>query len=61
MVALLEVSKNNVNEEFSTNMMSEPPDMALSAFEAASQQLRTPDIQEIAQGSKVEAVQTVED
>jgi len=61
MVALLEVAKNNVNEEFSTNIVSGPPAMALSDFEAASHRHRTPDIEEMAQGSTVEAVQTIED
>jgi len=60
MVVLLEVSKNNVNEEFSTNMMSELPDIAPSAFEAAPQQRRTPDIEEIIWRHTVEVVHTIE-
>jgi len=60
MVALLELSKDKTNEEFSTNMTSEPQDLAQSAFEASPQHHSTPGIEEVSRDNAVEAVQTGE-
>jgi len=58
MVARLELSKDKANTEFSTNMMSEPPGVLSSAFEAAPCQDGAPSIEQVASGSACYPVQT---
>jgi len=60
MVARIEWAKRNPTEEFSTNSISYPPDVELSAFAVATQPRSGSEIQEISREGTAEEIQTSE-
>lgn len=60
MVARLELSKGKEDEDFSTNMSSEPRDAVFSPSVMAPDQPLTYEIEEVTRDSTVEPVRAVE-
>jgi len=60
MIARLAWAKKNPTEEFSTNVISYQQDAEISAFEVASQQQSSSEIQEVAREDTAGKIQTAE-
>jgi len=60
MVARIEWAKNNPTEEYSTNVISYPPDADISALEVAPQPQSGSEIQEVAREGTAGEMQIAE-